>query len=512
MTIGGIKMKFQVKYLFLILIIATIFPLSIKSQSTFMKFFGADGRDNDDMGYTVLQTDDGGFIAGGVYNQHRINNTVWSVGDNFIVRINKDGETLWTKTYGDPSTLEKVTAIFKSNEGEYLVFYLKSESNYLSLMKINSEGDSIWNKDYQFKKDHWEKSIKQTKDSGFVIVGTNKTSRDILKLDSEGNELWEKSFDSLQSNFECTSIAETIDNGYIISTISHHSEIQSTYIMLIKTDDSLNIQWKKEYPPTGNFEFGSGSTAYGYEVFQTSDGGYFSIGSSTRRDSNPGELYARGWLIKTDSNGDTLWTKLTGLQNYLFSTRLYTGLEDSDRNLVVAGDKQSHFLYIIKLKPDGTIIWEKELGIYTELELRGFDIKETNDGGYIITGDKTKGSLDYQDLFLMKVNKDGILVSVKSEEKTIPTNFELSQNYPNPFNPTTTMNYTIPKGGNVRLEIYNSLGEIVNILQDSYQDAGNHSITWTGKDSNGNSLSSGIYFYRLVSNDFVQVKKMTFLK
>jgi len=100
----------------------------------------------------------------------------------------------------------------------------------------------------------------------------------------------------------------------------------------------------------------------------------------------------------------------------------------------------------------------------------------------------------------------------RENEKEIPTEFLLKQNYPNPFNPTTTINYSIPKGGNVRLEIYNSLGEIVNIIQDSYQDAGNHSIAWTGKDSNGNSLSSGIYFYRLISNDFVQVKKMILLK
>ncbi|MCK9280562.1 MAG: T9SS type A sorting domain-containing protein [Melioribacteraceae bacterium] len=102
--------------------------------------------------------------------------------------------------------------------------------------------------------------------------------------------------------------------------------------------------------------------------------------------------------------------------------------------------------------------------------------------------------------------------SVNENNLELPTTIKLEQNYPNPFNPTTTISYAIPFEGNVKLEIYNSLGEIVNILQDSYQDAGNHSIAWTGKDSNGNSLSSGIYFYRLISNDFVQVKKMTLIK
>jgi len=117
---------------------------------------------------------------------------------------------------------------------------------------------------------------------------------------------------------------------------------------------------------------------------------------------------------------------------------------------------------------------------------------------------------DFQSEETLSLNKP--LIEINIEENKIPEGYNLENNYPNPFNPTTTINYSIPKGGNVRLEIYNSLGEIVNIIQDSYQDAGNHSIMWTGKDSNGNSLSSGIYIYRLISNDFVQVKKMTFLK
>jgi hypothetical protein len=117
---------------------------------------------------------------------------------------------------------------------------------------------------------------------------------------------------------------------------------------------------------------------------------------------------------------------------------------------------------------------------------------------------------DFQSEETLSLNKS--LIEINIEENKIPEGYNLENNYPNPFNPTTTINYSIPKGGNVRLEIYNSLGEIVNILQDSYQDAGNHSIAWTGKDRIGNSLSSGIYFYRLVSNDFVQVKKMTLIK
>jgi len=89
----------------------------------------------------------------------------------------------------------------------------------------------------------------------------------------------------------------------------------------------------------------------------------------------------------------------------------------------------------------------------------------------------------------------------------IPVNFELSQNFPNPFNPTTKINFAIPQAGNVRLSVYNVLGQEVATLINGFKNAGNYSIEW-----NASELASGIYIYQLQSGSINISKKMTLLK
>ena len=88
-----------------------------------------------------------------------------------------------------------------------------------------------------------------------------------------------------------------------------------------------------------------------------------------------------------------------------------------------------------------------------------------------------------------------------------PTEFSLQQNYPNPFNPLTTIEYSIPETGNVKLMVYNSLGEEVALLKNDFEVAGSYKINF-----NVGGLSSGIYFYKLTINNYTSVKKMILLK
>ncbi len=99
------------------------------------------------------------------------------------------------------------------------------------------------------------------------------------------------------------------------------------------------------------------------------------------------------------------------------------------------------------------------------------------------------------------------IVSVEEDVSTTPFSFQLEQNYPNPFNPVTTISYLLPSRSEVRLTIYNILGEEITRLFDGIQPGGFHRITW---DASG--VSSGIYFYRIQAGDFVQTRKMLLLK
>ena len=105
-----------------------------------------------------------------------------------------------------------------------------------------------------------------------------------------------------------------------------------------------------------------------------------------------------------------------------------------------------------------------------------------------------------------------ISTAAPEEDKNRPTQFVLSQNYPNPFNPITTIRYFLPKREKVKLEIFNLLGERVSVLAEEEQPAGERTAVWDGKDKSGKSSPSGIYFYRLTGKDFLEAKKMIFLK
>jgi hypothetical protein len=107
-----------------------------------------------------------------------------------------------------------------------------------------------------------------------------------------------------------------------------------------------------------------------------------------------------------------------------------------------------------------------------------------------------------------------LVVSVKDENEitSLPTNYVLEQNYPNPFNPETRINYSIPEPGYVRLSIYDINGVLVTTLQDGNQSAGRYEAVWDGKNSSGNKVGSGVYFYRIQANSFAQARKMILLK
>lgn len=99
----------------------------------------------------------------------------------------------------------------------------------------------------------------------------------------------------------------------------------------------------------------------------------------------------------------------------------------------------------------------------------------------------------------------------------IPSEFKLEQNYPNPFNPSTTIEFSLPKASDVKVVIYNLLGEEVNVLVNRQLNAGTHKTIWNSNDNSGKQLSSGVYFYELRANssdgnEFKQIRKMVLLK
>ncbi len=107
-----------------------------------------------------------------------------------------------------------------------------------------------------------------------------------------------------------------------------------------------------------------------------------------------------------------------------------------------------------------------------------------------------------------------ILSTPTSVKRTIaiPEDFAVSQNYPNPFNPTTQIEYSLPKGGNVVIRIYNIAGQLVKMIYDGYKNEGRYYINWDGTGKDGNKAASGVYFCEIRFNDLFKIVKMQFLK
>ncbi len=107
---------------------------------------------------------------------------------------------------------------------------------------------------------------------------------------------------------------------------------------------------------------------------------------------------------------------------------------------------------------------------------------------------------------------DNVMDVDDETDDALPNTFALSQNYPNPFNPETRISYALPTAASVEITVYNVAGQKVRTLVDGHRPAGYHETVWDGRNASGNTVSSGIYFYRIIAGEFTQSRKMMLLK
>lgn len=131
---------------------------------------------------------------------------------------------------------------------------------------------------------------------------------------------------------------------------------------------------------------------------------------------------------------------------------------------------------------------------------------------YYVVNDGSYGVHNAKYTFAILTRALGTLTGVEVVTGKVPQTFALEQNYPNPFNPTTTISFSVPKSGNVKIAIYNSIGQLVKTLVDNHFTPGTYKVAWDGTNSSGSIVSSGFYFYKFMSKDFSQSRKMLMLK
>ena len=185
--------------------------------------------------------------------------------------------------------------------------------------------------------------------------------------------------------------------------------------------------------------------------------------------------------------GFDLEFKGTGLYNIQFYYMLESGSASAD--LYVGGDFVEEVFF-------------DEASGSSEVVVASVNIDEGTQGFSLVSDDAAL-NLDRVMIF----TSTDVWLSADDGGTTLPEGFELSQNYPNPFNPTTQIRFEIPSASDVRLDVYNLIGQRVATLVDGFQAEGTHTVQF-----DGSHLSSGVYIYRLQAGNHTSVRKMTLIK
>ncbi len=336
------------------------------------------GGSNDDDATSIVQANDGGFMVlgntrstdGDITGKNSIDQDYW------LLKLDSDGEKIWDRTYGG-SEDEKAANIENTSDGGYIISgYTTSVDGDVSenagfhdfwIVKIDGSGDIQWERSWGFEGDDRGFHVIQTSDGGFFAAG----ELDVGSLeDGEGNDL-----------------TDNQDNK-----ASQHS--LGDY-WGIKMDADGNKIWRRY--------FGGSNVDESQDVLETEDGGFLLIGNSESTDFDISN--ARGandfWVVKVSEDGDMQWEKSFGGSESDFT---YSVVTTADGNFIIAGDtRSSDFdvssfkgnadVWVVKFNSsNGSIIWEKTFGGTNFDSSRG--ITKLDNGNYLISGNSRSSNMD----------------------------------------------------------------------------------------------------------------------
>ncbi|TWO32134.1 hypothetical protein E1J38_009920 [Seonamhaeicola sediminis] len=400
----------------------------IEKEIDFIKTFGGSKNES---ARAIIKTLDGGYaILGFTQSVDRdITNKTNESFDYLLLKYNQDHTLQWQKTYGGMDD-DRGSDIIQTSDGGYLILGSSTSSdgdvsknngfNDFWILKTNSFGNIIWEKNFGFSGADNGLSIIQTQDSGFLIVGvldvtasggqgnTKLSSKRhaggdywSIKLNVAGSLEWSKYFGGTFTDTPYD-VVQTSDKGYIIVGSSDSADVDvennkgSYDFWIIKISETGELVWKNS--------FGGSQADEARGIIKTNDGNYLVIGDtrSDDKDVSMNKGAADFWVIKMSPIGELIWEKTFGGSSF-DAARSISKTQDggfiicgSSRSgdIDVSNNKGQNDAWVIKINNNGELLWQKNIG-GTEVDL-AYDVIELNDGSALVVGESSSSNLDIQ--------------------------------------------------------------------------------------------------------------------
>ncbi len=418
------------KNAFNLLLFLILFSSKAFSQSNFEISFGTSSSD---VGYSIHQTFDGKYIVTGSTDSSGINNV-------YLALLDIDGTVLWTKSVG--GNLDDVgSAILQTSDSGFIIAGTTSSygngNSDVYLIKVNGNGDTLWTKTFGGSNFDYCNSMQTTFDGGFILAGQESSSGAgiahiyMIKTNATGDTSWTRSF-PMAAWTGAKGIVQTQDSGYLAfgDFENNLTGVGDYDLICLKTNSQGDSLWTKTYEDSSYHD-------YAQAINKTSDGGFIIAGI---RESLVTFESESSKILRLDANGDTLWSKVFG-GSYTYSVGDITQTPDS--GFIITGYSYDTLLLrinllITKLSPIGDSLWTKFFyGLFTA---NAKSIEATADGGMIICGSTTDSTFVQSDVYVLKTNGNGDTLNCTPIIVSQPTDTTIYENLNAIFTITTSSN------------------------------------------------------------------------
>lgn len=312
-------------------------------------------------------------------------------------------QTYFQKTFNMPLDQEGQDVLPTPDGGYLIVGYTNTSILYdcdLMIIKTDALGNQLWTKTYGGSKPDFPYHMLETNDGNYFLVGYSQSygggDMDILlqKIDPAGNQIWIKTYGGFGNDY-ARDITATTDGNYMIVGSSNSQSTTGQNANLIKIDPAGNVIWDKKY--------GGSANDHGCIVKQCSDGGYIMLGQTFSYGVGNGDA----WLVKTNSNGDTTWTKTFGGSQNDEGISLTINSDDSFTFVIRDSSNAGNDIdtRVVKTSPTGSMLWSKTYGGNKKDTPKM--IQRTSDGGYVIAAISRSFGWINPDMWIVKLNSVG---------------------------------------------------------------------------------------------------------